>query len=757
MSQSRTVSVKKAWSMIMMLLLSVLLTVSVLSLSAPMTVHAANNYDFNLDHNENIEIIIQYKGDKAPGITVKGPSKTYSKDADYAKAEKQKGILYYYLKDAPQGKWTIQSTAEIDFTVLVWYEQISVSSFTVSQPKNDRVTVKTTINSSEEKYFDWYIYATAKADITGSEMKTELRRTSGSTGKENSVELDISHLPDGEWQLSMDAVVDYGNDLTSEAHAVADKPLQIKGHTQQGDSSKIVTRADATTQTMYVDWSAVEDNYQKMLVSAVDKDGELLIYDEFDKSVTNTDFLAKDEVTLRLMPIYQDTYQVMYTLKLSYGGSVKVTIDTPEVTGDLMVTVSYETGDKTVPADIVINGKTNRYQLSGTSSLSLPLEPMTTNEVSVTYYPSDNEQYTVSKSISVQSAPAFIEFYGVTDKLVTDRDSIVIAGKTTPDAALKLNGEEVKVEAEGEFAAEAKLASGENALRFSIESPFGIRTERVVTVIRTEAGSSAASVLNQTEIPFWVQLVFAVVLILVTAGGVILTIMLIKKRKLTSFAAVLLAVRMFLLFAAILSALAGSFCLYQCIRVSNTISGEHLIERLETNDYDGLHQVLSVRDAWIGRTITTLILAVVAAVLFVLLTVFGKKLLKKLQNRKQKPKKPKKPKQPKAPKQPKEKRAVFAPQPYPQNAGNGQYPPYPQDPQNAGNVQYPQYPQNPQNAGNGQYPQYPQNPQNAGNGQYPQYPQNPQNAGNGQYPQYPQNPQNAGNGQYPPYPQNPQG
>ena len=655
--------------------LTVLMILLFSTAAGNLTVHAAKTYEFTLDRQQNIEIIIRYQGNKAPTLSIKGPSSTYSKNTDFEKVEKKEGIENYYIKNAPQGKWTIQSNIAVDFTVLSWAEPIRVTSFSVSQPKNDKVTVKTKVEAAEERSFEWYLYALSDADITGAKEKIELLHSHGTTNKETTAEADISKLPDGNYRFSIEAITDYGGDITSETASSTEKPLQVKGHTKQGDVSQIVTRADAATQTIFVDWSAVEDHYDKMRVSATDKNGELLIYEDFDRNVTNTSFLAESEVTLRLMPLERDTFSVMYTLKFSYTSDVSVTIDTPEVTGDLMVKISYQTNGRTIPADITINGVTNRYRLSGSDSLSLPIEPMTNNEVSVTYYVQDHEQYTVSKTISVQSAPAYIEFYGVTSRLVTDRDTIAISGKTEPDAALKLNGQEVSVGKDGEFTATASLSSGENLLTFTLESPYGIRTERTVTVIRTSSGSSAASVLNRTEIPFWQQLVFDLILLLLTVGFIFLTIRMIRKRKLTFFASIVLSVRMLLLYAVIALTLSGSFCLYQCFRVSSAISGENLIQRLETSDYEGLNHVLTVRDAWILRTVITFVCAAICIILFILLTVFSKKLIDKFQSRTKTPK-PKKPKKPKAPKKP--RNPLFGSVSYPQNQA---YPQNQQPPQ----------------------------------------------------------------------------
>ena len=755
---------KKALSRFSALLL--VLTVSIMSLA--LTASAAKKQQFKLDSAQDIEIVLLYDGD-APTFTVKAPGKTFSKDQDYTKIEKKTGVSYLYIKDAPAGSWTIEASKDFDFNVLKWYGSVSITSFRSGTPDKDKIKFKAEIKADENAYVKWYVYATADSSITGVAQKIQLDDGSAQPGKEFTKELDIKNLPDGEWKLTLDAVAEYGDGLEADAHAEADKSFTVTGHTPQGDTSLITTNYDITQQTIYVDWSKIETYYDSMLVSVVDKDGEILVYDEIDRDTTATSFLANSDVTLRLMPIYNNVFKEVYNIKLSCSPKVKVTIDTPELTGDLMVQISYDTGDAAVPADITLNGKKSTYNLTGKGTMSLPLDQMNTNQISVTYYPSANERYTISKTVNVQSAPSSIEFFGVKDRLVTDRDTITLSGRTDPDVKLTLGEAEIKVEESGDFTAVAELEKGENVLTFNIESPMGIRTTRTITVVRTISGGTASAAMSNSEIPLWLQLVFGAAVVVLSAAGILIGIRIAKKKNLDMQGKILLVFRIFLIISFVLLIAAGAFCLYECIKVSSSISGDKLIDRLEIGDYDGLDGVLSIRDTWLSRMITLFIMAGICAVVFVI-TIFIGKWLKKRIKKPKKPKPPKKPREPKAPKpapqqlmaqQPVQQPVSLekAPQDTQQAQGEQsiQYPQYPQYTQGEQSIQYPQYPQYTQGEQSVQYPQYTQNGQPA---QYPQYTQNgqpvqyPQYTQNGQPVQYPQYTQNGQPVQYPQYTQN---
>ena len=294
----------------------------------------------------------------------------------------------------------------------------------------------------------------------------------------------------------------------------------------------------------------------------------------------------------------------------------------------------------------------------------------------------------------------------------------------------------------------------------------GIRTTRTITVVRTISGGTASAAMSNSEIPLWLQIVFGAAVVVLSAAGILIGIRIAKKKNLDMQGKILLVFRIFLIISFVLLIAAGAFCLYECIKVSSSISGDKLIDRLEIGDYDGLDGVLSIRDTWLSRMITLFIMAGICAVVFVI-TIFIGKWLKKRIKKPKKPKPPKKPREPKAPKpapqqlmaqQPVQQPVSLekAPQDTQQAQGEQsiQYPQYPQYTQGEQSVQYPQYTQSGQPA---QYPQYTQNgqpvqyPQYTQNGQPVQYPQYTQNGQPVQYPQYTQNGQPV---QYPQYPQN---
>ncbi len=748
--------------------LSVLLMIMLTVISTSVRVGALEE-KITLKDKQNVEFTITYD-DKEPTITLEGPSKKYTKDSDYDKVERKDKELHLFIANAEKGTWRVVSDSTVKVRTAEWvvspealtsktetsktetsktetsktetsktessvaepskpqHDPLTVASFTFEEPKDDRVKLKADVKCKTETSYKWTVSAYTAKGITGTEMSIDLFDRNCSTKNPAEAEANISKLPDGEWSFKMKAEADFGDGDVITAEAQTDKTVKVTGRTKAGDPSVIKTSADLANHLMTLDWSKIEDRYDSVIVSVTDKDGKLLVYDNVGRyDSTSLDFIANSDVNVNILTVSNDAYDSVYSFTLSYSPSVSVSIDTPEITGDLMVQISYSAENTTVPADVTINGKKGSYNFSGTGTMSLPLEPMSSNQVSVTYYINDNEQYTISKTISVQSEPATVEFYGLSDRLVTSADKIVIIGKTQPGVKLKMGDVDVPVDAQGEFSAEASLQKGENDVSFDLENSYGIHATRTIKVIRTSEGSTAAAAVNNSDIPVWLQIVFGVLVAALCFAAIFVAVTLIRRKKPNSFGKLIIIVKTFLVLCMVLFIGAGVYCLIESIVVSGSISGGGLIDRLEAGDYDGLDTVLRIRNTWLERMTLFFVLGGISVVLFVLSLVFNKQLVK-LSQRPKKEKAPKPPKPPKAPKAPKAPRqSMFMPDP------SMQYPQYPQYPQNDQQPvqQYPQYPQYPQNDQQPaqQYPQYPQYPQNDQQPaqQYPQYPQYPQN------------------------------
>lgn len=95
------------------------------------------------------------------------------------------------------------------------------------------------------------------------------------------------------------------------------------------------------------------------------------------------------------------------------------------------------------------------------------------------YYPNDDEpfyylEYDLTKKLTQPALPLEVE---LTDNYKTDKDKVIVKGKTASDATVEINGEEVLVSSSGIFAKIVKLNPGENLINIKAYDSAGNAAE----------------------------------------------------------------------------------------------------------------------------------------------------------------------------------------------------------------------------------------------------------------------------------------
>ncbi len=639
-------------------LLLTLLIICVTLFSAAVPVSASSK-GFVLDSERDIEISVVYSGSE-PAVTVASPNnKKYTSDSDFDKVERDDGIINLYIKGAAAGRWNVDTSTDAKIAILSWNDQLSVSSFSVGAVSEDRVSVTAVVTHPDDKvYYEWAIYAIPDFKTTGlsKERQILLRETSGRVNTEAKTDVDLRGLPDGSWTIAMDARYKYPDGIEVETSAVSDKPITISGHVTQGPEADLKTVTDLTERTITIDWSRIKESdvrYSEMLLSVVGENGEEVFYDTYEKDLTTARIVENDkgpkEMTVRLMPLDGSLkYTVMYSRKVTFDPAISLSIDTPEATGDMMAKISYSIGDTERPMDVSVNGVTARYRVKGDSSISVALESMVNNEIVARFYLTDTDSYQVSKTVTVRSDPPMLTLYGVSDKMVTNDEMFSISGKTDPDAKLTLNNEEVALESDGSFTANAALKLGDNELVFSAENAYGVRTTRTVSVNRTQ-GDVIDLKTDDREQHGWIPLIGGGALAVISAIALISVVALSRKRgkKMPTIIARAVAV-IFGMISLGFGAFAA-YCFYMKGKLNASVTGEGLIEKLNSEDFQGVADKLEQMDMWQSRAVVMIICAAVALALMIALLILFPIISKKLRSLADKPKPPKKPKAKKNP------------------------------------------------------------------------------------------------------------
>ena len=573
----------------------------------------------------DISLVIFYEGAQ-PNVMVTDPNgKSYGGKEDFTGYDEGETTLYLYLENAPAGEYTISGDKKFECEIYDWTKPLSVESFSMDPMEGDSVKVHTKATYDEDTYFDWYIYA-QRTDTQLGNGRMLLTQTSGYTNREDDTTLDVSDLPDGTYTLSMEAVITLPSELEVTASATLDKELTISGHTQPGDESKIDLCLNLTDGILELDWSAIEDTYDQMYVGIAAADGTPLYENTFERDIqkdtANID-LAGGDVTVVLRPIYRESFAAEYTRLVPVKPVVTMSIDTPEATGDLMMSVHYQAGSETIPVRISMGDKSEVYRVNGEGDLSVPLELGDNNEVEVRYTVAAGLSYSVLKTITVQNLPPVIYLYGVEDRILTSDKKVTLRGKTDLDAKLTVNGEAVELLEGGAFQIEVPLEKGENLVELVSENTYGIKATRTVQVICGDGYGSAAGDAGKGLPNKWLMiggagLLTFLILVLVGLRG---------RKKGYGIVRMLWALLQTVPFLAMLYAAGGAgYAFYRYQTMTDTIRGNDLISVLETGTYNQITDTLMTRTAWKTMGTRLMIVAWICLIVWIILLVIANRI-----------------------------------------------------------------------------------------------------------------------------------
>ncbi len=131
------------------------------------------------------------------------------------------------------------------------------------------------------------------------------------------------------------------------------------------------------------------------------------------------------------------------------------------------------------PEDIVLNG-------SGDRRITLDEMPA---EIEVKYTTADNVTYIYDRILSLDDVAPELKIYESLNNMVTDKDSVVMTGKTEPDAILTVNDEAVELNADGSFMKELSLDSGDNKFVVRATDEAGNESAYAINIICSKDGT----------------------------------------------------------------------------------------------------------------------------------------------------------------------------------------------------------------------------------------------------------------------------
>lgn len=483
---------------------------------------------FNNPKKQDIAVSIEYEKDDITFklISPSGNEITADTDTDTVTVFKGAKTTIIFLGDAESGQWKIKydkgSNEKITINASIQDSSFWIDSF-VTGPITDTtlpVTFKVTDNSPVNYEYS-LILTTSKNSTAGKNL------AAGSSTSGNEVHLDLSLT-----------------DVSSYDSYYLMLYVKTTGNTEYIDFS--YSDAIKYTNPQAVDEISGLDitiNHESMSVTA-----DWANYSYYGLYSTFIEYYINDTLTDSSEYLNSDGTYAMFTydenatkltikisvknnnglssslktfdIDLNSSDNLKLTLPESGIVGSDIWSFDYENGNNTT-VKFIVNGNSTDYILDGKGSKYITL-PEERNTISINYTDSEGYRHVYNKVANVENtAPTLILSHNI-DGVKTKNNSIIISGTTTGEK-LVIGDKDISLN-NGLFAYEYKLDNGENII--NIIATTGANSISLTAVVTRESKGllSGNGFLSSPIFP-------AVMGLLISALGIIITLLLTRKKK----------------------------------------------------------------------------------------------------------------------------------------------------------------------------------------------------------------------------------
>ncbi len=471
---------KKKWLWICLILMGFLLG------TTGQTVHAAVKQAEITTTSAQGDLTVLFTFDKeVVDIAFISPSGA-KKTAGDSDVEYSSGELWstYRIHDAAAGKWSIEydlgANTGIDYSVIEDDYGLWLQYFTPGEITEDRLPVTFEADyESEDVYYRYEIYAVSTSDSEEISMVSE---GSAKANEEKEAEINLSHLSSDTYIFRLEVYYQDGDVELFDSLQTEEISYTNPNEPESIENFKVLIDTDGFLCT--VDWSDYAGwGYDSYRLTA-EADGESIYSGKLERNVTESSFTFSSEVkslTLKLSYKRNDMWSAAIVKTIDLGQE-SLSNASGEITSSGQLGLAY-TVTKEHPLYVNINGEEGNYRVKEDGTLFFDL-----NEGNNTVYAemeTDNlVYYVVDTNVYCDFLPPEIKLYENLDGKTFYTDSAVILGKITGGDTLRIDGNVVEPDENGDFSYEVKLSLGENIVELEAEDANGNITKRVLTLYK---------------------------------------------------------------------------------------------------------------------------------------------------------------------------------------------------------------------------------------------------------------------------------
>ena len=466
----------------------------------------------------------------------------------------------------------------------------------------------------------------------------EIGNGSGISGNDDEFSIYPDVLPDGEYYLISEV---YAEDETgTEVHDTieANGTFIIAGNTTDGDPGALKIMCNITDSFIDVSFDASGKDFncdEYALIVTQEKSEDYLALQNYNDT-TFTDHILFDpadgNITVQINAKAGKGKYLTWSRTIIPEMPISASIDTPEITNELNAVISFDAGEQIYYGRLIIGNKSKELQLSGSNKIQIGLEPMEVNELEL-QIDSNDVTYSINGRIAVDNIPPVIDIYGASGNMTTRENKVVFVGNTEA-AALMCNGENITLEEDGSFTVTKEVFDGENDFKFEAVDAAGNNTVRNIHITKTvnagmkkEIGNNGFKIILLTLAG---AVLFAVVLGVI--AGSVSSRLERKGNKSKPFGVIFVA---FMIMLSVLFMGLGIWQVYLHIQKKNEISGENLINLIQSVTTSDIASMIKVERAYLYNSFISFGIVLVCIIVIIIYTVLRSK-LKKRKNSKNK-------------------------------------------------------------------------------------------------------------------------
>lgn len=465
--------------------------------SFAITVSAATQEEDLIHLKKKKDIVIWVKWDVAqPEVVFISPSgqeydpTATAENTDTIFSEKN---MYYVIREAEAGQWKIRydkgKNSTLEVSVHDYMAGIHVESFTIGQIADNHIPVRFKVGGKEGQSFSFRISAV----VSHNGAEKELYSNGSRTGREEEIKVPLKKLSSYD-NYMLKLYVWYEESGTEIFDFAYSEPFAWKNTSVDSSLPEVTTSVLPLEHLVRVSWPTDLRNADSVLVAIFEDDATVPSrYDTYDvrdyQSAELSYTPGASKITIEVSMNFHgiQSSPIRRTADLS---DLKLQIPESTLLNSLSFPVTYQDMDAQ-SVQLQVGQRRNTATLNGSGTMTMTLAD-DWNTVSICYTDENLITWELRRDIFVDRiAPVLTmtkDYNGTSQK----SGSLVISGKATDCVSLTVNGNDVAMDASGNFTWELTLANGSNTITVIATDAAGNEALYSAEVFRGDAAQKAA-------------------------------------------------------------------------------------------------------------------------------------------------------------------------------------------------------------------------------------------------------------------------